>query len=721
MDMDQQTAEQVCKECEEKTRIEYKYRDGFFTPKLKGINYLEVGRSEIIRNPITIIIEYLYHVYKKIRDAIKRLKKFLFPRRDKIYCNHIDSSLVGTIVHDTTENIPIHNLPVEFWGRTWWLQWRKLAEGYTAHNGSFSLPFDLRQARNGKIVWLRFEISKLSRIYHHGDQPSNVYDLFHVIKLKKKNLIGMRYNLRTIKLPYWEYMKDSPTPRVEDKNAQNILPEVYSEGRVDALVQQIIPIELTKAKHMTQIKEARDTIDIYQIQKDYPENLTVCIESKLPGHTRGDEWFGMRMMNGMNCGYFLPDKLNPAEYWIKYFGKCNYNSNDEYALPTAEIKFKIGEKGFPLPIEIHLTGQLNAFNKDPWQKRVIRPADGDVWLYAKRLVRICGSVATEVDEHFTGTHLNTEQYAIAAYRNLRLSPVAALLLPHLKEASIINKTADKLLITQFLPSATGITRQGYLERTRDLLGVHDWKNWAPMEPLNDKHSYALAEDLFWKVTGQYVDEFFEINAEKIREQWDEIYHFSDDLVKNSVPVFLSNVDWTHFPENEKKVAEERLEYYTKKFRFDTDAKRTTLDGQLKAVSPITMADNYINAAKQDWENLKAACKYIIMMATFMHTWINEHQYDDLGEILYNGGGLRFGEKEHGVLAPETDFSIAPDLTISTQQMWFVNLLSRTEYGFITQNEETDINPLFIKLLEEKRKEFLELGVEIDKIESRTNI
>ena len=34
-----------------------------------------------------------------------------------------------------------------------------------------------------------------------------------------------------------------------------------------------------------------------------------------------------------------------------------------------------------------------------------------------------------MEEHFPGTHLNTEQYAVAAYRNLRLNPVAGLLLP----------------------------------------------------------------------------------------------------------------------------------------------------------------------------------------------------------------------------------------------------------------------------------------------------
>ena len=110
-----------------------------------------------------------------------------------------------------------------------------------------------------------------------------------------------------------------------------------------------------------------------------------------------------------------------------------------------------------------------------------------------------------------------------------------------------------------------------------------------------------------------------------------------------------------------------------------------------------------------------------MIATYMHTWINENQYNSLGEIMYAGGGLRFGDKERGVMAPESDLSIAPEPTWATTQMFFANFLSRTEYGFITRNEENDVNPIFKDLLLAKEKEFAELGVEIDNIESRTNI
>jgi len=73
------------------------------------------------------------------------------------------------------------------------------------------------------------------------------------------------------------------------------------------------------------------------------------------------------------------------------------------------------------------------------------------------------------------------------------------------------------------------------------------------------------------------------------------------------------------------------------------------------------------------------------------------------------------------MAPESDLSIAPDLTRSTQMMWFSNLLSRTEYGFIIKNEQGDVDPRFINLLFAKKDEFKKYKVEVDQIESRINI
>lgn len=714
---------EIIEECKRETQIRYKSKGNtFFRARLRGVNSIQVGKSKIIDSPLAITLEWIFQEYRRLRQASRRFAAELFPRRPELPPGHRDSRLVGRIVFagDRGHGAPIHNLHLEFWGRTYWFAWRKIAEGRTDANGCFTLPYPLRAARGLSIRSLSLEIQKTTRVYFKDGSQHFHFDIFKAIPVVKSDLIGMDYNLRTIPLDYWRYDRRAVTPRavVDDSGT----PETYSQGREDALIEQVIPLEITKIKHLEQIEVAPDTLTIERIQADYPENLTCCIERRLPGYTRGDDWFGERMMNGMNRGCFVPDATRPGHYWMRYFGVCWYDINDLYALPDVAVLFKLKDDGLPTPLEIHITGRLSRGDHDPFRTRVFSAAGGDAWLQAKRIARVAGAFCTEVEEHFAGTHLNAEQYSIAAYRNLRLNPVAGLLLPHLKEVSLINHTANKELIHGYIPTATALTYAGLQQRTRDILGLQDWRGWRPMKAISPAHTCAEAESLFWDVLGEYVDEFFRLHEDGIKTHWGEIQRFADDLVTHSVPVFLTAArDAPPRDPRYQELAAQRLQYHCQQYGFDPQLPRETIDGELKTVSRITAAGTHGGASPLDWQNLKDACRYIIMQATYMHTWINEHQYDDLGEVRYSCGGLRFGDKPSGVMAPESDNDIAPDLTRSTQMLWFTNFLSRTEYGFITRNEERDVNPLLIRLLEDRREAFKVLGVDIDAIESRTNI
>ena len=378
------------------------------------------------------------------------------------------------------------------------------------------------------------------------------------------------------------------------------------------------------------------------------------------------------------------------------------------------------EDGLPTPIEIRLIGPLNAINKDPYQEHVFTPQDGEKWLQAKRVVRVTSALCGEADQHLAGTHLNTEQYSIAVHRNLRLNPIACLLMPHVKEVVLIDHSADKLLINNYLPNATALTTNSILQRAEDILGFQDWKDWQPMKPISEAHTYAKAESLFWNVLREWVDLFIEENAEDIKKYWYEIYRFSQDLVNHSVPLYSSNIQWDKLTSEDKKYIEERIEYLRQEYRIDLNSPRVKINHITKVISPITLSEEY-NPNTDDWQNLKDMCCYVIITATFLHTWINEHQYEDIGEVLYSCLGLRFGDKEHGIMSPENDWSIAPDLTRSTQMMWFSNFLSRTEYGFIVKNEDGDMDPRLIEMFLAKKEEFEQYKVAIDQIESRTNI
>ncbi|WP_166637313.1 lipoxygenase family protein [Algoriphagus boseongensis] len=682
-----------------------------------------MGRSKIISNPLTILAEFGHVIFKKIRSEVQRFHDFLFPRRARVFGKNFDSKISGKVTFSRKDGVakPIHHMQVEFWAKTWWFQWRKLGEAMTNDQGEYEISYDRKLAKSPAHFNLRMEVYQTTHIYFKEDKAVPHYSIFHKMWVRKDDLKTESFLLENFRLDFWEYRDDYPAPRVVIKDKEKDAPQYYSQARQDVLAQQFIPYELTKAKHLELLKLGSKKISLDYIQKDYPINLSRCIEQRIPGYTRSDEYFGHRQMNGMNRASFFPDSSHPGEYWVKYFGSCKYETNGIYAFPDAEIKFRLDEEGLPLPIQIILTGPLNKFEKDPLIKRSFSPEDGTEWEFAKRIARVSGSLCTEVDDHFTGTHLNTEQYAIAAYRNLRINPIANLLLPHLKEVVLINHSADKILLKDFLPHSTALTEKGLKDRTRDILGMQDWKGFQPMDPISPSHDVAKTDWMFWEITEKYVHQFVDNHLEEIKKYWLEIYCFSKDLVEHSVPVFLSDINKNELDLDLKAHVQNRYDYYCFKYGFHPDQKRETIKGELKAVSPITQHHNPENVSPEDIKNLKDCCVYIIFVATYLHTWINEHQYDELGELLFNGVGLRYGDQKKGILAPETDLSIAPDLKSATEMLWIVNLLSRTEFGFITRNEEGDVNPIFSKMLLEKKEEFLHLGVEVENIESRTNI
>jgi len=716
--------EKVYQEAFQEIKIDYSKTGGFFDPVLKNINHLEVGSSKIINSRFIWVIESLLVRYENLLKKIKKINRELYPRDHNIHGNRKTSYVSGKLTYAKRNDAatPLHNMPVQFWARTRFGGWRLFSRGYTNREGVFKLDFDYLESRRWRYKSFHLEICQISHVYFDkaNNEPQIEYILFERIKIPKGDLTGMGYDLGNLQLFYWEYRDDVPFPRVSIKDHDEDAPQYYSNGRNNAIQEQFIPIQVTKDKHLAQISLDPGSISIKSIQKDYPKNLTVAMEEKLPYSTRCDYWFGRRMMNGMNCATFLPDPVEENRYWVKYFGACDYEVNDEYAFPTIEIKFHIPFGELPVPEEIITTGPVSQIDKDPFQKIKFTPADGDKWEQAKRVARVSGALSTELDDHFAGTHVNTEQFAIAAYRNLRKNPLATLLFPHLKEVALINYAADNLLIGPgYIPQASALTAGGILQRGRDLMGVLDWKNWKPMEIINERHTYAKAENLFWEIVSEFVDSFVHSNLVEITRQWYEVFKFSEDLVQNSVPVFHSEIDFEALSPEKREREEKRVTYYHARFRFDPNLPRIEFNGKKRVISPITQNPNQPDPG--DMENLKDACKYAIMQATFMHTWVNEHQYEDIGEVFYSSLGLRFGEHEDGIFRPEDDLHISPDLTRSTQMMWFSNLLSRTEYGFITRNEENDINPLFSELLNKKRAEFKELYVEIDNIESRTNI
>jgi len=372
-----------------------------------------------------------------------------------------------------------------------------------------------------------------------------------------------------------------------------------------------------------------------------------------------------------------------------------------------------------------LTGPLTAEEKNDKQKRTFTPDDGEKWLAAKRICRVSAGLNAELSHHFAGTHINSEQYAIACFRNLRMNPIAGLLKSFLRSVVLVNHTADRILVGNgYITSACALTPKGIDQVVYKTMGTLDWKNYRPMQPISEAHTFAKASNLFWDVVYDFVSGYIDDpkNKEQILEYWFEIYCFSEDLVKHSVPFFLCNYLQNALLDGEGKLkGDGDSDWYIQNHRMDLSGDRPEVDGIKKAVSRITDKAEGEEVSNEDFHQLKQACTYVIYQATFGHTWSNSKQYDDIGEVLYCSLGLRFGDGPDGVMGPESDHSIAPDLTRSTQMMWWSNMLSHTGYGYIIADEDKDVPLGLRERLEERRKAFSDLNLDIDIIQSRTNI
>ena len=659
------------------------------------------------------------------RSTKKSFLRAIFNKSEKIYGRFFDSEIVGRAHFSMPVGEvypPIENIEVNLLGRTRWGAVRRLGGGFSRKDGSFSVAFDLVYARSWRMKLLWLEFYEPGPVQYTGDTVHRTRICRKRVVILKEDVIGLGYSVGEIRIKYWEYRVNSPIARVAEWKSKRHAPERFTSARTKVLTAQLVTAEFTKRKHLQIIRTKPGTLTLDQIQADYPENLTSRIEKQFPGKTRTDEWFGERMMNGVFAADFDKDPTDYDAYWIHHHWN-SYDKTQNYAMPDVDIRFSLNKAGIPIPQAITLTGPLNVSELNQTTRRTFTPDDGANWLAAKRIARVSASLRSELVHHFAGTHLNTEQYSVAAHRHLRFNPIGLLLYPHLKEVTLINHVADRILINDgYISQASALTPKGIDQVVRQTMGTLDWKGWLPVKPISEVHTYAKAANLYWEILQDFAVDFIQENIDGIKTYWHEIFSFSETLVTHSADFFLCKYLQKELLYSNQVVKPDAY-WYQQSNRMDLTLKcpyphDTAIP---KALSSITQAQEGYQVTDTDWQNLHQACCYIIFQATFGHYWANAWQYDDIGEFRFNGLGLRFGDGPDGILAPESDDGIAPDPAVATGMMWFGTMLSHTGYGYITKNEEGDIHPKLIKALENNRDAFSALGVSIDKIPSRTNI
>ena len=146
-------------------------------------------------------------------------------RRPPPTAGKYDSALVGRVVqrrsHDPPESPK--NVTLSLWRVTWLLKLRKLGETEPSEDGTFTLPFNLRQARNWRTAALHVDVTRAVDEGSRGCTPR--LELLGTISVQARELVGMRYNLHTVELP------ESPLGII-DTNCRRYVSERGSRSRL---------------------------------------------------------------------------------------------------------------------------------------------------------------------------------------------------------------------------------------------------------------------------------------------------------------------------------------------------------------------------------------------------------------------------------------------------------------------------------------------------------
>jgi hypothetical protein len=283
--------------------------------------------------------------------------------------------------------------------------------------------------------------------------------------------------------------------------------------------------------------------------------------------------------------------------------------------------------------------------------------------------------------------------------------VRLLLYPHVKSLVNINQRADEVLVspTVGLVTTNGpLTPASVVQVCKEQMASFDWKGWRPRQPLCESHTFAKIANLYWQVLTEAIDNFFQSNQEDIIAEWAEIHRLSDDIIEHSVA-------YQPLPE----IKDDEYEWYDRHELDKPEIPRVTVNGTVKATRPITTTDQ---PSASDLDNLKEFVRYVIFHITFWHSWVNDAQADEGGEIFYNSLALRGGS-----FGNEDDPAIAPNTLESTNLIYMVNVLTAIKYGYILKNEDDDVVLELRTALARYKKEFADCGYDVANIRALINV
>ncbi len=384
-----------------------------------------------------------------------------------------------------------------------------------------------------------------------------------------------------------------------------------------------------------------------------PRNLTYLHPDKL-----SDEFFVERRLNGINPGQLKRVEHPEWDYIINYdFSQIDI---DPFAIfpKTIEARFCLdGQQLHPHSIEYILHGETQIHRHTP--------IDGE-WEEAKKIFRCAELVFHESRSHLGRTHLNIDQYAMAYYRNVVNNPIKQLLDPHFEGVLNINqrggrdiigfKDKDGNNVDGVIPGCSAISLDTLHFLLKEEISTLTYRNWSPREyTLPDyvaNNHFDSAAIAMWNIINEYVGRFFADNQAGIQEYWSEIAGMSQDLSSHSI-----------------------------------------LKPELGTLDIKTIHD------------LRQLCVYVIYISSFYHSWVNNKQYDDGGDIEFGAMGLW-----QSVNPQENLTEFIGQAKRKAKQVTTLWTLSSVRYNLIM-----DVGPAELKDAIWKQRHLIEPGLPLDRL------
>lgn len=403
----------------------------------------------------------------------------------------------GRLVHDDVERTPLHQLRVEVFfhdGR----RESFLARGITGANGRFGIHVALPARWEGKRLQLR--VIEL-RPPQKKDEP--LQRRWRVIaRLETEPMENPdRTDVGQVAVPHWEY-RAGPLPRLA--LSLDDPPQVPSEA----------------AEASFRIRHRR-ALEVHLSQpwlRDPNDPLGSVMSAWPPPTLPHDD--GPEAVVALLLDSALSQRLEPeGEGW-----RLELPAGPAPAVGRAwhdYVSARFERAGATLAITEVRLGDAPTV------------VDGQDPRFPAAVVALGTRIRLEsvVDEGLAGLHLCGERYAIAAWRHLRASPLATLLLPHLKDVALVNALGEGAVFTDpsLLLPLLPWSREGLALRLVRAVAERPMEEWSAPVPLCAGHRWAHVGARVATMLAHHVKRFVVNHEADLERHWVEVERFTADV------------------------------------------------------------------------------------------------------------------------------------------------------------------------------------------------